>query len=781
MNVYTRPLFRQAGGPAQPMAQDMSQEIERVAGQLNYLNTMIAVEPNMSTKRQLMEAIQNLAQTTPPEVFNAASKLVRDAKASRSPDVMANPNMAPVNRANGGEIMPPAMQQGMAPPPEAAMLERAEMMASQQAEQLGSQYAQDMMQNVNSAESAEDLINAMRGNQMPLEARREELGGLVGMEDANATPESVLALVQPVIMMTEEGAINSGIGELMQGIISDVEMTTEGGMPTEMGQGVGGLMMAGAQEAPAPQNFNQGGAVQSYALGGIAMPSAFAPMLDSGQDDSFQQDLLQPIEVTATRREPLPTDQGESASEMLLSGSGFGDSVKGYYNEMLPLYQEILGQTEDQKSYNKAQAYFDLAQAGLALASGTDPRTGKSVAGQPFGAQLATAASALPAAFQARAAEQRKLEQGVKSAALQSGLQRAQTKEKFNQELALALAKRTGKSPDLRNLVNKDGEILRVLDLNDPDDLAVAKVAPSKGLMVQTLPTTEKPDLQNVSILYTNNRTVLAQTDDDGKTFILGDGTRVKRNELENVESIVTVSGDEGANVQAKSARVGRFQKLLEDYEKGSYDKTDVSLRNGITALEDRASSAKELDVSPEQLNRSLKYLDADGQEQVLNVIDASLGGLGPVRSLESAFRSVFGFLSDELPPEAKEREMFRQYLRAVGFTGKVALISSPRFPVAEMQLAQQILADPSVAFQDPKVAAENWKVVKRVTDRLRGAYLKALADPLTDNTSAEEAMQGLSRIDTLDALMGPINDLSPSLDSDERFEGTERSGSVFD
>ena len=66
------------------------------------------------------------------------------------------------------------------------------------------------------------------------------------------------------------------------------------------------------------------------------------------------------------------------------------------------------------------------------------------------------------------------------------------------------------------------------------------------------------------------------------------------------------------------------------------------------------------------------------------------------------------------------------------------------------------------------------------MTDTLRGSYLRALADPMTDRVSAEEAMQGLARIDTLDALMGPINGLFPSLDSDERFEGTERSGSVF-
>ena len=682
MSVLSRPLFRQAGGPAQPMPQDMA----------------------------------------PPPMPPMPSPMAAE-------QMMAN-----------------------APPPEMAMLEQAEAGATAQGQELGAAYAEQMMAGIDGAQSTEDLINALRGNDKPLDARRDELAGLVGKADANQTPESVLAMVQPVIMMTEEGMMDSGIGALVQQITGDVEMTTADGAPTEMGMGVGSLMAAGAQEAPAPQNFRQGGEVAHL------------------QDGSNPVDTAPAMSFSPLELEKLLSGRFSAlASENVMS---FGDAVKGRYEDLLPLYQEILGADQESKDATKAQMLFDVAQGGLQLAAGVPG------AGSSFASQLAGAAAPVAGRIQERGAALEQERRGIKQGALGTAMQQALSEEEFSKEYMLAMAKQTGKTPDLRNLVDKDGTIVGVLNLNDPDDLAAAKNAPSEGLLVQTLPTTEKPNLETIRILYNDTSTSLVTTDDNGKTFTFGDGTIMPRAELKNVQSIVSIDGREAANVQDKSARVGRFQKLFEDYQDGSY-RSGASL-SGITALESSATSNKELDVSSQEINRSLKYLDANGQEQVLNVIDASLKGLGPVRSLESAFRSVFGFLSDELPADAQEREQFRQYLRAVGFTGKVALISSPRFPVAEMQMAQQILADPSIAFQDPKVAAENWRVVKRVTDTLRGSYLRALADPMTDRVSSEEAMQGLARIDTLDALMGPINGLLPSLDSDERFEGTERSGSVF-
>ena len=142
----------------------------------------------------------------------------------------------------------------------AQMMPDETMMAVDQAEaagaQIGQQYLEGTMQSLDQAESPKEVIDAIRGNEQPLEARYQELAGFVGEADARQTPETVLALVQPTIMMTEEGEMVTGSAQLMQQMVGDVDM---GG--TDMGQGVGSLMMAGASEAPAPQNFNQGGAV----------------------------------------------------------------------------------------------------------------------------------------------------------------------------------------------------------------------------------------------------------------------------------------------------------------------------------------------------------------------------------------------------------------------------------------------------------------------------------------------------------------------------------------
>ena len=91
MSVLNRPLFRQMGGPAQPMPQDM------------------APAPH---------SLQNM----PPDM---------------------------------------AMQ--------AQAVEKAELNARSAGEKLGAEYAQNMMAGIDGAQSTEDLINALRGNDRPLD------------------------------------------------------------------------------------------------------------------------------------------------------------------------------------------------------------------------------------------------------------------------------------------------------------------------------------------------------------------------------------------------------------------------------------------------------------------------------------------------------------------------------------------------------------------------------------------------------------------------------------
>jgi hypothetical protein len=311
------------------------------------------------------------------------------------------------------------MPQDMAPPPmappqpqmdpemarQAGVLEKAEMEARASGEQLGAEYAQNMMAGIDGAQSTEDLINALRGNDKTLDARREELAGYVGQSDANQTPESVLAMVQPVIMMTEEGMMDSGIGALVQQIAGDVEMTTADGTPTDMGMGVGSLMAAGAQEAPAPQNFRQGGAVQRFDEGGAA--TSLMSLLDNNFD--------------------------------------FGTEVKTQYETLMPLFQSIVdadarvAEAEERAKMDEAQTLLSIARGGLRLAAG-DPKSGGSLASQIGSAFEPTAAeiAALGAQAQERKDTVRAQDQQLRLAALQAGIGQAGAEQTLDLKRSVA-------------------------------------------------------------------------------------------------------------------------------------------------------------------------------------------------------------------------------------------------------------------------------------------------------------------------------------------------------
>ena len=70
---------------------------------------------------------------------------------------------------------------------------------------------------IDQAEDVEGIINALRGDQKPIKQRYTELADLVGNTDADKTPESVLALLQPTFQIMDtlqEG--EGGLAGLMQ-------------------------------------------------------------------------------------------------------------------------------------------------------------------------------------------------------------------------------------------------------------------------------------------------------------------------------------------------------------------------------------------------------------------------------------------------------------------------------------------------------------------------------------------------------------------------------------
>ncbi len=223
---------------------------------------------------------------------------------------------APVYGMQEGGMAPMAMPpQGMMPAaPPAAMPEMAQ---AQQAgmdpailEQMLSQASQGIMA-LDEAEDYEQVMNSMRETDATVEERRMELADIVGEQDAQQTPESVLTLVQPVMMMAK---VDEGVGSLAQG-----EMTQP--VTGDMAGGIMSTVNMGAEEGPAPVNFNQGGVVG----------------MEKG-----------------------------------------GDPLLASYKARLPLYEQIAGidpaVTKQQQDLDKAQMLFALAQGGLQIASPTDRR-----------------------------------------------------------------------------------------------------------------------------------------------------------------------------------------------------------------------------------------------------------------------------------------------------------------------------------------------------------------------------------------------------------------------
>jgi hypothetical protein len=282
-------------------------------------------------------------------------------------------------------VLPRPMQMGGEPtmppmPQEAAGIASMAVPAQQQVdpailEQMLAQ-AGEGIGDLENVESYEQMMNMMRGDEASIPERREELAGLVGPEDAAQTPESVLALVQPIVQIA---SVDQGIGGLAQeqmtesveGPMAEGIMSTMAPAPAPAAPGP--MMEAGS---PPPVNFNQGGLVR--------------------RGDN------QPVQYYAP---------GGPVKPVVAEAGRLGE----LYEQKLPLYQGIIGDQSaslaDQKRLTQAQMLFDLASTGLAFAA---PMQGERSGLSPA-ERLAMAAqqTQLPEKIGARAQQQLEREQAA--------------------------------------------------------------------------------------------------------------------------------------------------------------------------------------------------------------------------------------------------------------------------------------------------------------------------------------------------------------------------------
>jgi hypothetical protein len=440
-------------------------------------------------------------------------------------DILMGRGVIPMQEGGMAPMMPP---QGMPPmmPPSGAMMGAASGVPEEQAEAMGAQtmdtgamqgmlaQVADNLENLDEVEDYEQVMNVMRGDNATLEDRYDELAGVVGPEDARQTPESVLALVQPVMMMA---AVDQGIGGLaaeemtapVEGAMAEGIMSTVAPPPpAEMAPSMPPAGMGG----PPPVNFNQGGLVRRgdnqpvkhFANGGVDF-EALMPYMGPrvGMTPTQSQDLRAKIDAASTTPNANVASQGDGSRLRQLM-----DAQKEIYREYgLGDAASRTADLEEQKKLTQAQMLFDIAQTALTFAA--------PMQGEPRGLspaeRLAMAASStkLPQTIGARAQQQlemqkaaKKEERAIDLAALQSAETKLAAEVAATEARGLANIKASAKSPELKNLVGSDGVVIGTFNVNNSTEMAQLKASqrenPGSYIGTPPKPTTKGPEYKTV-------------------------------------------------------------------------------------------------------------------------------------------------------------------------------------------------------------------------------------------------------------------------------------------
>ena len=377
-----------------------------------------------------------------PDLSGDGNVTQKDILIGRGVIEMQQGGMAPMPMAAapGPQMAPPAIDPNSVDINQAAQAAMQNGIDPAVMEGMLTKYAEGL-DDLDNAQDYETVMNGIRGDDLPIEQRYQELAGVVGQEDAAATPESVLTLVQPVMMMA---AVDQGIGGLAA---EEMSAPVEGAMA----EGIMSTVNMGGPEqvpgGPAPVNFNEGGAVQYMEPGGVALSN---PELQTLYDQQLA--LMTQIDNPAGREADL----------------------------------------QQQRDMTKAGILFDIAQGALGFAGGAG-RPGASPA-----EQLAAAFTPVVGNIGARAGELNKFQLAQKAQDRQlklGALQSAQTA--YQADLTRKAAAANIKPGDTYQIKDKAGEVLWQGPIGTVGQQESLMEKYPTAVSVTEVTTPEKADYQN--------------------------------------------------------------------------------------------------------------------------------------------------------------------------------------------------------------------------------------------------------------------------------------------
>jgi hypothetical protein len=188
---------------------------------------------------------------------------------------------------------------------------------------------------IDQSDTYDELMRAIRGDDLSEADRRQELASYVGEKDAEETPDSVLALVQPVMQMLDQQTANTGIAQTEEAMM----------MPNVMPQ----------QQQPV--GVAHGGPIQRFNQGDSVLATKKAEYLPAYMDivDKY-----------------LDPNQGQADALLSLSKAGFNYALGATPTEAGALFFDEVGQkgqaraaSEDALKMKTEFAALNAAQASL--------------------------------------------------------------------------------------------------------------------------------------------------------------------------------------------------------------------------------------------------------------------------------------------------------------------------------------------------------------------------------------------------------------------------------
>ena len=293
-------------------------------------------------------------------------------------------------------------------------------------------------------DSPEILMNHLRGDMRSLDARRDELADKVGYKAARETPNSVLAMLQPVFAQQGLGTLPMAQGPQPPmppppppgGGIPPPPGGPQGGPPPGMPPGMPPgpppgppPMPPGPGGPPPPMQMAHGGYVQHFELGS---GSAGVTPADDTADDAEEEGAVagggsgamggfSPTDVASAR-----TNFFNMLNKQPMQLPNLEKSMANRES----VYKTLLGQD---KGASEAQLLFSLGQRALQFAGNVDDQ-GRPLRGS-FVSRLAGATRTLPAEMSARISEMDKLDKNIKLAALQAAEKEVESAKDYNNKL----------------------------------------------------------------------------------------------------------------------------------------------------------------------------------------------------------------------------------------------------------------------------------------------------------------------------------------------------------